>query len=151
MDVVAFAVIIRLLGVLFATTIGGGALWAIGAIFVASFWAVNDIAPEVNTIIGFGFAGGIGGWFIWRPETHAWRSWLKRLPIALASGLLFAWIGLHNFGGLFIGGARDTNVTATYGLPGISPVSGAWVGGMIGSLIPFGLTAGMRALRGRDT
>ena len=150
MDVILFSFVLRGFGVLFGTTLAGIALWAIGSVLIASLWAGSHIAPLVNLVVTFGSAAAIMSWLVWRKETASWPEWFRRLPIALASGYLLAWVGANHFGHAFIWGGSVGGVNGIQGLPGIAPVTGAWMGGLLASIVPLGLFAVYRAFKFRE-
>ena len=148
MDVVIVSFALRAVGATTIATLLGFAFWVLGAVIVASFWVNNAAGSDLNAIFSFGIGAGIAGWMSWRGRLSDWRRWVRMLPIAVFSGLLFTWIGLNNFGHTLIGGSAIGGVDGVQALPGIAPVTGAWLGAMLGAFIPFGLLALVRGFRG---
>ena len=151
MDIVVVSLAIRAIGATTIATLLGFAFWLLGAVIVGSFWVNNAAGSDLNAIFSFGIGAGIASWMAWRGRLSEWRRWARMLPIAVFSGLLFTWFGLNYLEHTLIGGSSIGGIDGIQALPGIAPVTGAWLGAMLGAFIPFGVLALARGFRGIET
>jgi hypothetical protein len=142
MPIIIFGLTTRAVGALAAVTLIGGLLWVVGSALLISYLGSIRAAADLNATVAFGSASTLTAWILWKDRSMSWRRWLRYFPLAAAGGFVLAWVGLVASGERFAGDP------VTRGLPGIPPPTGAWIGGLAGSLVPLGIRAALRGCRG---
>jgi len=148
-DFLIVALTTRIVGTMFLASLLGAGLWLAGIVLLASFWAGNHVAAELNTILAFGTGAGIIAWVVELREEELTRAdWLRPiLLLALALGMTAA--GLRVLGAGFLTEQASVGYAA-HGEHGTPEIVGAWIGAMFGATLLPGVRGAWRVAHRRE-
>jgi len=126
MDFLIVALVARIVGTAFLSSLFGAGLWLLGIMLVAPYSIGNAAVIQLSTILGFGLAAGVVAWVIELHLEELEGGRLVRLVAFLVVAMAMTATGLFLIGGVAFNDRGAYDPSGAHGTPELAGVRGVW-------------------------